>query len=91
MKTAYKIIVQGMVQGVGYRWFTIQMAQKFNVKGHVANLINGDVEVFVQGDEASVNEFISQLREGPTFSQVTNLIITDADIDQNINQFKVKH
>ena len=91
MNTAYKIIVQGRVQGVGYRWFTMQMAQKFNVKGYVANLINGDVEVFVQGDEAAVHEFISHLRKGPTFSQVTNLIINNVDFDQSLNQFKVKH
>lgn len=91
MNTAYKIIVQGMVQGVGYRWFTMQIAQKFNVKGYVANLINGDVEVFVQGDEAAVHEFISNLRQGPTFSQVTNLIINNVDFDQSLNQFKVKH
>ena len=90
MNTAYKIIVQGRVQGVGYRWFTMQIAQKFNVKGYVANLINGDVEVFVQGDEA-VHEFISHLRQGPTFSQVTNLIINNVDFDQSLNQFKVKH
>ncbi len=90
MKTAYKIIVQGRVQGVGYRWFTMQMAQKYNVNGHVANLMNGDVEIFVQGDTKSVNEFISQLRQGPTFSEVTNLVITDTDINQDLNQFKVK-
>ncbi len=91
MKIAYKIIIQGRVQGVGYRWFAMQMAQKFNVNGHVSNLINGDVEVFVQGDDPSVQEFISQLRQGPSFSQVTNLIINDANFDQDLNQFKVKH
>ncbi|MBN1406590.1 MAG: acylphosphatase [Calditrichaceae bacterium] len=91
MKIAYKIIVQGKVQGVGYRWFTLQIAQQLNIKGYVKNLDNGDVEIFAQGDEASIHEMLVQLRKGPSFSNVTNIAILDVDIDHNLNQFKVTH
>lgn len=91
MKIAYKIIVQGRVQGVGFRWFTMQIAQSYNVSGYVQNLINGDVEVFVQGDELPVQEFIAKLREGPSFSQVTNLKLNNANLDSDFKYFKVKH
>jgi len=95
MKTAYRIVVQGRVQGVGYRWFTMQHAQRLNLNGYVLNLINGDVEVFAQGkdenlQDENLQEFISLLRKGPSFSQVTNLIIKDADFDNSFNYFKVK-
>jgi acylphosphatase len=90
MKTAYRIVVQGRVQGVGYRWFTMQHAQRLNLNGYVLNLINGDVEVFAQGKDENLQEFISLLRKGPSFSQVTNLIIKDADFDNSFNYFKVK-
>ena len=91
MNSAYKIIVQGRVQGVGYRWFSMQIAQQLGIKGYVKNLFNGDVEVFAQGDDASVQQFINQLRKGPSFSNVTNLNIYDADFDHSLNQFKVIH
>ena len=91
MNSAYKIIVQGRVQGVGYRWFSMQIAQQLGIKGYVKNLFNGDVEIFAQGDDASVQQFINQLRKGPSFSNVTNLNIYDADFDYSLNQFKVIH
>ena len=91
MKIAYKIIVQGRVQGVGFRWFTMQIAQQLNLNGYVSNLVDGNVEVFVQGDDVTVQEFISKLRQGPSFSQVTNLLVNDADIDNSFKYFKVKH
>jgi len=91
MKSAFRIIVQGRVQGVGYRWFTMQIAQQLGIKGYVKNLVDGNVEVFAQGDDTSIQEFINQLRKGPSFSNVTNLDISDADFDHNLNQFKVTH
>ena len=91
MNSAYKIIVQGRVQGVGYRWFSMQIAQQLEIKGYVKNLFNGDVEIFAQGDDASVQQFIDQLRKGPSFSNVNNLNIYDADFDYSLNQFKVIH
>ena len=91
MNSAYKIIVQGRVQGVGYRWFSMQIAQQLGIKGYVKNLFNGDVEIFAQGDDASVQQFIDQLRKGPSFSNVNNLNIYDADFDYSLNQFKVIH
>ena len=91
MKIAYRIIVQGRVQGVGYRWFTLQAAQQLGIKGFVKNLINGDVEIFAQGDDASVQEMIKKLRQGPSFSNVINLNIYEKDFDHNLNQFKVSN
>ncbi|MEJ2542692.1 MAG: acylphosphatase [Calditrichaceae bacterium] len=91
MKSAYKIIIQGRVQGVGYRWFTMQVAQKLGIKGYVKNIMDGSVEVFAQGDETSIQEFLIQLRNGPSFSNVTDVNIFDANFDHNLNQFKVTH
>ena len=91
MRIAYKINIQGRVQGVGFRWFTMQIAQQMNLSGYVMNLRNGDVEVFIQGDETIVQEFMDRLKQGPSFSQITNLTINDADIDNNFKYFKVKH
>jgi acylphosphatase len=91
MKKAYTILIQGRVQGVGFRWFTQQNAQRFSIEGHVINLDSGDVEVFAQGDEENIQEFMAQLKKGPSFARVTNVIINDENINNNLNYFKVKH
>lgn len=91
MKTAYRIIIQGLVQGVGYRWYAVQHANRLNLEGYVANLVNGDVEVFVQGNNESIQEFIAKLRKGPSFSQVNNVVINDADLNNNFNTFNVQY
>ena len=50
MKTC-KIIVSGIVQGVGFRYFTFRLAEEYNLKGWVRNNLNGTVEMIVSGEE----------------------------------------
>jgi len=45
MEVCAKMIVKGRVQGVGFRWFVQQRAEKFGVSGYVKNLDNGDVGI----------------------------------------------
>ena len=51
----YHIIVSGRVQGVGFRYFCVMNAQKFNLTGSVRNMSNGNVEIFVQGDPNNID------------------------------------
>ncbi|MGL4392818.1 MAG: acylphosphatase [Fusobacteriaceae bacterium] len=73
MKT-YHFIVKGKVQGVGYRGFTFLIAKSHRLKGNVKNLPDGDVEIFVQGEEKTINNFKKYLKKGPLFSKVTEII-----------------
>ena len=41
----YYIVVKGRVQGVGFRFFTINIASKYNLTGSVRNMDNGMVEI----------------------------------------------
>lgn len=68
-----EIIVQGVVQGVGYRFFVINQAHLFDVKGYVKNLPNGSVEVVAEGDKGVVKDFIERLRIGPLSAHVTGI------------------
>ncbi len=67
------ITVQGLVQGVGYRWFANQHAQKLNLKGFVENKFDGTVYLEVEGDRSLVEELITQLKIGPRNSQVKDI------------------
>ena len=84
------IVVRGMVQGVGFRYFVSRHATHLGVKGFVRNLPNGDVEVEVHGTRSSVEELISQLRVGPRSAHVTNLMIEWIPVDLRYNHFNIE-
>lgn len=70
-----KIIISGVVQGVGYRYFAVRKANEYSLFGYTRNLYNGDVEVEVEGERGLVSDFIEELKIGPASSSVTNLSI----------------
>jgi acylphosphatase len=62
--------VHGLVQGVGYRWHTRQMARRLNLSGYVRNQSDGTVKVVAQGQEQALREFLAHLKEGPSAAVV---------------------
>jgi acylphosphatase len=69
MKTL-KITISGSVQGISFRNFVKDHADRLGVKGFVRNLDNGDVEVVAEGKDENVNELLRECREGPIHAQV---------------------
>ncbi len=74
MKT-YHYIVKGNVQHVGYRFYVGMRAKKLGVKGKVRNLDNGDVEVFIQGDNPQIIELAENaVYKGSPFGSVDEVV-----------------
>lgn len=73
MIVARKFIVSGVVQGVGFRFFTQRAAARHQVRGYVCNLPDGRVEVLTEGAEKAVEDFKHDLTAGPKFSKVEHL------------------
>jgi hydrogenase maturation protein HypF len=72
-----KITVKGVVQGVGFRPFIYQLADKHNLKGWVLNT-SGSVEIEAEGDKNELDEFLIELRqEHPPQAHISNLSFTD--------------
>ena len=65
--------ITGKVQGVGFRFFVQQQAQKLGINGWVSNKSNGDVEALAQGEKVDLEQFIAKVKEGTTFSRVDNV------------------
>lgn len=53
----------GHVQGVGFRYTTLQVAREFEVAGYVKNLADGRVEVVAEGASPEVGRFIAGIEE----------------------------
>lgn len=66
-------IIEGHVQGVGFRVFTIRKANEMGVDGWVRNLRDGSVEVIAEGQRTDLDKLLSALRRGPTSASVTNV------------------
>ncbi len=75
MEASVHIIVEGLVQGVGYRWFAARRAQALGIAGFARNLYDGNVEVEAAGDRLSLEEFIRDLKTGPRSAQVRDMKI----------------
>lgn len=56
--------VSGWVQGVGFRWYTMTMAQEFGLVGSARNLSNGDVEVIAEGPSVECLKLLTWLKGG---------------------------
>jgi acylphosphatase len=70
-KLAKRYFVSGMVQGVGFRYFTQAAAEKLRVSGFVRNLRDGRVEVFAMGAPHQHQELRAMLERGPRFSSIS--------------------
>ena len=70
---AYRYLVAGRVQGVGYRYFVLREAESLGVTGYARNLPDGRVEVMAEGSEDALQAFEKRLHEGPAFASVAAL------------------
>jgi acylphosphatase len=67
-------LVQGRVQGVGFRWFVQREASELTLRGWVRNTEDGDVEVLAAGEAADLDELRASLKRGPRGSRVDRVI-----------------
>jgi len=70
---AYRFIVSGRVQGVGYRYFALHAAEELKLAGFARNQPGGTVEVVAEGGDADLDALEARLREGPSFSSVESV------------------
>ena len=89
MKAGAKFIVQGSVQGVFYRQFVKENADLFNLRGHVRNLSNSDVEIVVEGDDKEIDGFFKIIQKGPKHSQIRHIQIEKKKWSGDFKEFKV--
>lgn len=85
-----EFIVTGYVQGVGFRYFVYQNAKRLNLKGYVANLMNGNVQVVVEGNKDAIEQLHKILQQGPSRAYVQSVEFTYLDYNNEFDDFAIK-
>ena len=80
-KQAKKFLVSGIVQGVGFRYFTQDAAERLYLGGYVRNLPDARVEVYAIGTPDQLAKLRAALERGPRFASVSGVQEEDAAID----------
>lgn len=84
-----RVVVWGVVQGVGFRWHCAREAARLGVTGRVRNLRTGDVEIVAEGDADAVGRLIAWAHRGPSGAEVMGVEVTDEE-PQGLTGFRVE-
>ena len=91
-----RIIVHGIVQGVGYRSFVRRVARIHGITGSVRNVSDGSVEIIASGSDASLKDFEKDIKisgeYGPQVFKVERVPhIADKDDEVPNDDFVIKN
>ena len=98
MKQAH-VVIYGMVQGVGYRYFVAEKAEPVGLVGFVKNKKDGNVEALFQAPgkaeeegEMIISQVIEECKEGPPLSNITNVDIKweSVEEDEKYDSFEIQ-
>jgi len=84
LQSRAEIIVNGLVQGVGFRYFVYREAKDLELKGFVKNMYTGEVLAVAEGEKALIEELIKKLKVGPMHAAVKNCYV---DWQEPLNEF----
>jgi len=85
----YRIIIEGRVQGVGFRFFVFNAAKKLNLTGYTKNKSDRTVLIEATGDEIQMNEFIAICRQGPSSARILSFDISQLPL-KTFNKFEIR-
>ena len=91
MRTSAHIVISGMVQGVGFRYFVQHHATQLGVTGWVRNLPNGEVEIEAEGNQADIETLIVHALRGPRSAVVSNAEVTWKEPRGQFERFQITH
>jgi len=83
------VVIRGRVQGVGYRFWLRQQADRGGVQGWVRNLSSGAVEAYFAGDRKSVEDILVLCHQGPKDGHVADVNARDA-ADEAVSGFHIR-
>lgn len=84
-----RIIISGFVQGVAFRQFIKNTAEKLSLTGWVRNTPNNKVEALFEGEEENIEKAIEKCKKGPFLSEVQNIEVEWIENEEHFPQFVI--
>jgi len=82
--------VSGTVQGVGFRYWAVEQAKAFDIRGYVRNLRDGTVEAVLEGPAGEVERYAGLIGQGPRFGRVRHVEVINEEPRGGFDSFGVK-
>jgi acylphosphatase len=90
-ETRLHAVVHGRVQGVSFRYYTVNRARELGVTGYVRNRWDEAVEVVAEGKRVIVEELLGFLRVGPRAAFVTDVDLQWLPPTDEFDRFEVRY
>ena len=90
MEIGAQILVRGVVQGVGFRYFVYRKATEMGIRGFVRNSGDGSVFIEAVADRSLVEELISAVRVGPRLAHVTDVKVEWGKPADEFRDFEIR-
>ena len=90
MIRAKQYLIRGRVQGVGYRYFALEAAERHGILGYARNLANGDVEVHAEAEAVALESFKQELERGPWLARVSEIVESDVPVSGKYASFSIR-
>jgi len=87
---AKRVVYEGRVQGVGFRFSVKLIATGYDVVGGVRNLIDGRVELEVQGEEAELDAFLEAILDSQLRRHITRFTAHEMPVDRRLKGFSIR-
>jgi len=87
---ATRYLITGIVQGVGFRFFTERAARSLGLRGYVRNLPDGRVEAVAGGTAENLEDFGGRLRIGPAGARVDDVTTEEMELNQTVERFVIR-
>ena len=86
-----EIIVNGLVQGVGFRYFVLRKADKLGLKGYTKNLYSGAVLTEIEGPKYLIEELYNEIKIGPAHADVKNSAVKWLAFKNEFTSFEIRY
>ncbi len=90
MEKRFEIKVFGSVQGVFFRYSTVEQAKKLEVTGWVANEIDGSVRIVAEGKKEALDKLVEWVKRGPDLANVDKVEVKEKPYKGEFRDFGVR-
>ena len=84
-------IITGRVQGVAFRWYTVEKAEELGLVGWVRNLPDGTVELLAEGMRDKLDKLLEWCHAGPPTARVNDVRIEFGEATGDFTEFGIRH